>query len=76
MPPAAGEKEGSALGITCPPDRVPQTPAGGLRPPAPPADYSTRTKKKYLDSHKSILPVYRCLYRPQWVFLARVQSYQ
>src|SRR2546426_10025729 len=30
-------EEGDELGITCPPDRVPQTPAGGLRPPAPPA---------------------------------------
>src|SRR3989454_10066215 len=39
MPPAAArEKEGSNLGITCPPDRVPQTPAGGLRPPAPPTE--------------------------------------
>ena len=38
MPPtAASEKEGSELGITCPPDRVPQTPAGGRSPPAPPA---------------------------------------
>ena len=31
MPPAAGEQEGSELGT--PPD-----PAGGLRPPAPPAE--------------------------------------
>ena len=39
MPPtAAGKEGGSDLGITCPPDRVPQTPAGGLRPPAPPAE--------------------------------------
>ena len=30
--------EGIELGITCPPDRVPQTPAEGLRPPAPPAE--------------------------------------
>ena len=37
MLPAASEK-GRELGITCPPDRVPQTPAGGLRPPAPPAE--------------------------------------
>src|SRR5437667_12756071 len=38
MPPAAANwKGGSGLGITCPPDRVPQTPAGGLRPPALPA---------------------------------------
>ncbi len=32
--------EGIELGITCPPDRVPQTPAGGLRPPALPAQQS------------------------------------
>ena len=38
MPPATAEEEGSELGVTCPPDRVPQTPAGGLRPPAPPAE--------------------------------------
>src|SRR2546426_10062635 len=31
-------EEGDELGITCPPDRVPQTPAGGLRPPAPPTE--------------------------------------
>ncbi len=33
MPPAAGEKKGSELGLP-----VPQTPAGGLRPPVPPAE--------------------------------------
>jgi len=32
----ANEKEGSDLGITCPPDRVPQTPAGGLPSPCTP----------------------------------------
>src|SRR6266487_6980281 len=32
-----GERDKEKLGITCPPDRVPQTPAGRLRPPAPPA---------------------------------------
>src|SRR5437667_9589642 len=42
-----GEREkGSELGITCPPDRVPQTPAGGLRPPALPAELLR--KKAYL----------------------------
>ena len=46
MPPAAGEKRRSELGITCPPDRVPQTPAGGLRPPAPPAQQLTLGKRR------------------------------
>ena len=35
MPPAASEKEGSNLGTLG--GGAPQSPAGGLRPPAPPA---------------------------------------
>jgi len=52
MLPAAEREEREILGITCPPDRVPQTPAGGLRPPVtcppdrvPPAQQIAFTQK-------------------------------
>ena len=53
-----GEREGGkGLGITCPPDRIPQTPAGGLRPPAPPAQHLDEYKEWLVYTKLTILIV-------------------